>query len=213
MDSRLRGNDVSAGARALFKCLHYQAQREECLYYVWDSHSWLSSKALTVTYTSGWTRDPAIELLAILKREADRRVGFQPFSPRSGRNHVAHGASRGLGRLPSPPVPSPARAGEGCRRRGEGRRSHGWRRGLHDSARSAGLSCLKRAGAEGRSGEQAAFRTESTDRMHPPCPAEDVGHDQSKARGVASLRNVEAQGGGERPPLQQTKTFPLDDLV
>jgi len=30
--------------------------------------------------------------------------------------------------------PSPARAGEGCRRRGEGRMTHGLRRGLNDPA-------------------------------------------------------------------------------
>ena len=36
------------------------------------------------------------------------------------RHNVAHGASRGPRHLPSSPFPSPARAGEGCRRRGGG---------------------------------------------------------------------------------------------
>jgi|GEM_PF-5104998 len=39
----------------------------------------------------------------------------------AGGIYVAQGASPGSGCLPSPPFPSPARAGEGCRRRGEGR--------------------------------------------------------------------------------------------
>jgi len=51
-------------------------------------------------------------------------------SPRSGRKRVAHGVSRGFVRPSLTPVPSPARAGEGCRRRGEGLQTQGSRPGL-----------------------------------------------------------------------------------
>jgi hypothetical protein len=51
-------------------------------------------------------------------------------SPRRGRKLVAHGVSRGFVRLSLTPVPSPARAGEGCRRQGEGRPTQGSRPGL-----------------------------------------------------------------------------------
>ena len=43
------------------------------------------------------------------------------FSPQSERQIVAHGVSRGSVAATLTPVPSPAPAGEGCRRRGEGR--------------------------------------------------------------------------------------------
>ena len=56
------------------------------------------------------------------------------FSPRSGRQPVAHGASRGFARPTLSPVPSPARAGEGCRRRGEGYPTQGLRPGLRYGA-------------------------------------------------------------------------------
>jgi len=46
-------------------------------------------------------------------------------SPRSGCKHVAHGVSRGFVKPSLSPVPSPAEAGEGCRRRGEGRSTQG----------------------------------------------------------------------------------------
>ena len=62
-------------------------------------------------------------------------------SPRSGRESVAHGASLGSGRTSLTPVPSPARAGEGCRRQGEGRFSQGWRPGLLSSAPN-GAGCM-----------------------------------------------------------------------
>ena len=66
------------------------------------------------------------------------REGFS--QPRQGRNTVAQGGSPGL-RGPHPvPLgghPSPARAGEGTGVRGA-RLTHGLRRGLHYSARSAG---------------------------------------------------------------------------
>jgi len=53
------------------------------------------------------------------------------ISPRSGRQHVAHGVSRGVR---GARVPSPAWAGEGCRRQGEGRLPQGLRPGVHASA-------------------------------------------------------------------------------
>jgi len=56
------------------------------------------------------------------------------LSPRSGRNNVAHGVSRGLACPSFTPAPSPARAGEGCRRRGEGPFPQGSRPGLRSFA-------------------------------------------------------------------------------
>ena len=58
-------------------------------------------------------------------------------SPRSGRKHVARGVSRGFGRTALTPIPSPARAGEGCPStdgRGEGCFSQGLRPGLLSAA-------------------------------------------------------------------------------
>jgi len=55
-------------------------------------------------------------------------------SPRSGRKRVAHGVSRGIVRPSLTHVPSPARAGEGCRRRGEGRPTQGLCPGLLSGA-------------------------------------------------------------------------------
>jgi hypothetical protein len=52
------------------------------------------------------------------------------------RHNLAHGVSRGCEALSLSPFPSPARAGEGCRRRGEGLRTQGWRPGLRYSAAS-----------------------------------------------------------------------------
>jgi hypothetical protein len=43
-------------------------------------------------------------------------------SPQRGRNNLAHGGSRRPGNPSLTPIPSPAPAGEGCRRRGEGLR-------------------------------------------------------------------------------------------
>jgi len=61
-------------------------------------------------------------------------VAFQKVvehvSPRSGRKQIAHGVSRGFVGHSLTPVPSPARAGEGCRRRGEVRPTQGLRPGL-----------------------------------------------------------------------------------
>jgi len=51
-------------------------------------------------------------------------------SPRSGRNNVAHGLSRRWEEPSLTPVPSPARAGEGYRRRDEGLETQGLRPGL-----------------------------------------------------------------------------------
>jgi hypothetical protein len=45
-------------------------------------------------------------------------MSVDEVSPWSGRKNVPT-VSRGLASLPSPPVPSPARPGEGCRRRGK----------------------------------------------------------------------------------------------
>jgi hypothetical protein len=51
------------------------------------------------------------------------------------RHNVAHGQAVGWGTLPLP-LPSPARAGEGCRRWGEGLRTQGSHPGLRYSAAS-----------------------------------------------------------------------------
>ena len=58
----------------------------------------------------------------------------ESVSPRSGRQRVARGVSRGLARPSLTPFPSPARAGEGCRRQGAGCPTQGSRPGLHDGA-------------------------------------------------------------------------------
>src|SRR6516162_294336 len=52
------------------------------------------------------------------------------------RHNVAHGVKPWVGAPSLSPFPSPARAGEGCRRRGEGLRTQGSRPGLRYSAAS-----------------------------------------------------------------------------
>ncbi|SPE25985.1 hypothetical protein SBA2_270095 [Acidobacteriia bacterium SbA2] len=71
------------------------------------------------------------ELLSVMSQNF-----AEELSPQSGRQRVAHGASRGSRDAALTPVPSPAggrgvpKAGEGCRRRGEGRLTQGLRPGL-----------------------------------------------------------------------------------
>ena len=69
-------------------------------------------------------------------------------SPGSGRKNVAHGASRGCAGPSLTPFPSPALAGEGCRRRGEGSNPHGLRHGLR--------SCAPEGAAEPPSAREAS---------------------------------------------------------
>jgi Protein of unknown function (DUF2950) len=61
---------------------------------------------------------------------ASRLRGSLRNSAPKKRHNLAHGASRGLKAPSLSPFPSPARAGEGCRKRGEGFRTQGSRPGL-----------------------------------------------------------------------------------
>ena len=65
--------------------------------------------------SSMWGDYHARELALLLLREARGEPYLAFISPRSGRKHVAHGVSRGSRRASLTPVPSPARAGVGCR--------------------------------------------------------------------------------------------------
>src|SRR6516225_9372364 len=63
------------------------------------------------------------------------RSSLKKSAPKE-RDNLAHGVSRGFEAPSLSPFPSPARAGEGCRRRGEGVRTQGSRPGLRYSAAS-----------------------------------------------------------------------------
>src|SRR6516164_2182149 len=63
------------------------------------------------------------------------RSSQQKSAPKE-RHNVAHGVKPWVGAPSLSPFPSPARAGEGCRRRGEGLRTQGSRPGLRYSAAS-----------------------------------------------------------------------------